>query len=157
PLVYGERWLPAAQALGGLAFFGAMRVVFDLMATYLTSVGATRAVLLVQAIWLAALGPAMVIGISGWGLAGAGWAHVVVGAFVALPAYSLAVRSCGVAVGGLLRGLAVPALAVLPAVLAGMGAASLVDNRLLALLLGGPVATLVYAGLTGYWLRRQLR
>src|SRR5437762_4309494 len=55
-----------------------LRVVFDIMATYLIAAGATRPVLVVQALWIAVLAPAMAAGIEWYGLAGAGWAHVAV-------------------------------------------------------------------------------
>jgi PST family polysaccharide transporter len=157
PFVYGDKWQTAAQALGGLAFFGALRVVFDLMATYLIAAGATRAVLVVQALWLITLGPAMVIGLDRWGLAGAGWAHVVIGAGIALPAYLIAVRSRGARPGAILKNMAVPLLAVGPAMFAGYEVAQLLDMRLLALLTGGLAASVVYLGIVAVWARGLLR
>ncbi|MFI7607401.1 oligosaccharide flippase family protein [Micromonospora sp. NPDC049366] len=156
PLIYGDRWLPAAQALGGLAFFGSLRIVLDLVTTYLIAVGATRAVLVIQAVWLVVLVPAMAIGISGWGLAGAGWAHVVIGVLVVLPAYAIALRPHGLQLGAALRNLAVPLLAGVPATAAGLLAVDLVHDRLLALLIGGSVTTVVYAALLVRWARRRL-
>src|SRR5688500_2359153 len=85
-LLYGERWAGAAVALVGLGVFGALRVAFDLIATFLIAVGSTRAVLAVQVWWLVAMVPTMWLGIEWFGLAGAGWAHVVVGFVFVLPA-----------------------------------------------------------------------
>jgi PST family polysaccharide transporter len=157
PFVYGDKWLDAAHALAGLAFFGALRVVFDLLATYLVAAGATRAVLLVQILWLLALGPAMVIGLDRWGLEGAGWAHVVIGVGIALPAYLVAVRSHGGRPGAILKNLAVPLLGVGPALYAGYEVAQLFDARWLALLTGGVAASAVYLGIVFVWARRLLR
>ncbi|GIH11010.1 lipopolysaccharide biosynthesis protein [Rhizocola hellebori] len=157
PFVYGDKWQAAAQALAGLAFFGALRVVFDLMATYLIAAGATRAVLVVQVLWLLALGPAMVIGLDRWGLAGAGWAHVVIGVGIALPAYLLAVRSRGARPLAILKNMAVPLIAVAPAMFAGYQISELFDMRLLALLSGGLAASAVYLGIVFLWARRLLR
>src|SRR5262249_20868056 len=66
--VYGAKWLSSAGALGVLAVFGALRVVFDLMATFLIARGRSRPVLLVQVAWVAALVPAMIIGVHAWGI-----------------------------------------------------------------------------------------
>jgi PST family polysaccharide transporter len=157
PLVYGDRWSAAADALAGLAFFGALRVVFDLLATYLIAAGATRAVLVVQALWLLVLGPAMVIGLDRWGLAGAGWAQVVIGVGIALPAYLVAVRRHGGRPIAILKNMAVPLLGVAPALYAGYAVANLFDMRLLALLTGGVAASAIYLGIVFVWARRLLR
>jgi len=157
PLVYGPRWMAATQALAGLAFFGALRVVFDIMATYLIAAGATRPVLVVQALWIAVLAPAMAAGIEWYGLAGAGWAHVAVGGAIILPAYLLLVRRHGVRLGPLVWRLTVPVLAAVPAVLAGTYVAHAVHATVPALLAGGTVASVVYLGVLGPWLVRWLR
>ena len=59
--VYGPTWLKSAGPLGVLAVFGATRVVFDLMATFLIARGASRPVLFVQVAWVTALAPVMVM------------------------------------------------------------------------------------------------
>ena len=69
-VLYGDRWAAAATALAGLAVFGAIRVVLDLVATFLIAAGETRQVLVVQLVWLAAMVPAMVLSVREWGLVG---------------------------------------------------------------------------------------
>ncbi len=94
-LLYGDRWRPAAAALVGLALFGAVRVIFDLFATYLISLGATRPVLLVQVWWLLIMVPGMIAGVSWLGLAGAGLSHLVIAVIFVLPAYLFCLHRVG--------------------------------------------------------------
>ncbi|MCP3423020.1 oligosaccharide flippase family protein [Nocardioides pinisoli] len=117
-LLYGERWTAAAGALVGLAVFGASRVLLDLVATFLIAAGETRAVLLVQLLWLACMVPAMVVAVRAWGLAGAGWAHVVVVVVVVVPAYGVALRRVGVDVSALAGTCVLPLVAAVPATVA---------------------------------------
>lgn len=156
-LLYGERWAPAAGALAGLAVFGATRVVLDLVATFLIAAGETRKVLAVQLLWLAAMVPTMVLAVREWGLAGAGWAHVVIAFAVVLPAYGHVLRGVGVDLVQLARGGVVPLVAVVPAavVCGWVGSSSL--PALASLLLGGAAAAALYLGPLLPWSRRRLR
>lgn len=139
PLVrglYGSRWAPAAAPLAGLALFGALRVVFDVLAPMLFALGRSRLVLLVQVSWLAALIPAMVIGIHYRGLSGAAWAHLVTSATVALPLYLLALRGAGLAAGLVLRTAIVPVASGAVAAFLALGAVHLVEGVWTQLLVG---------------------
>ncbi|WFE30195.1 oligosaccharide flippase family protein [Solwaraspora sp. WMMD791] len=157
PLVYGARWLPAAAALVGLGLFGAVRVVTDLLSSFLIAVGAPRTVLWAQLSWLVALVPAMVVGVRYWGIAGAGWAHLVVALVVVLPLHLALVRPYAVRTGVVLGHLLVPVLAVLPAAVVGIGVSGLFDNRLLALLVGGMLTTVLFVAPLARWLPRRFR
>ncbi len=114
-LLYGERWAAAAAPLVGLAVFGGIRVVLDLLATFLVSVGATAEVLRVQVAWLLVMVPAMVVGVRSFGLRGAGWTHVAVAVAVVVPLYLVGLRRAGVDVRLLVRPWAVAAAAAAPA------------------------------------------
>ncbi len=155
--LYGDRWAAAATALVGLAVFGGIRVVLDLVATFLIAEGRTRDVLLVQVLWLCALVPAMVLAVDWWGLRGAGWAHVVVATFVVMPAYGLCLRMVGVDVRAFVAGWKRPLVSVLPAALVCTWIGSH-DGRPLALLLAGTAAVwaLFVLPLLPWW-RRALR
>ena len=142
--LYGDRWLGAVGALVGLAVFGAFRVVFDLLATFLVAAGETREVLAVQVWWLVVLIPAMYFGVTIFGLAGAGWAHVAVGLVAVLPAYLLCIRQVGVAWVAFLKGWIRPSLAVLPAAFGCWWIGENVHSPILALLLGGSTALVLY-------------
>jgi lipopolysaccharide exporter len=156
PLLYGERWSASAQALAGLAVFGALRVLFDLMATFLIAVGASRAVLVVQVVWLVALFPAVWFGVTEWGLHGAGWAQAAVSAAVTLPVYVFLLRRHGVSFTALSGRLLVPLLAAPAAIAAGMLALRLTDQPFLQLVLGGLAITVVFLAPLAWWLRRRL-
>lgn len=144
-VLYGDRWAAAATALAGLAVFGGVRVVLDLMATFLIAEGRTRAVLAVQLVWLCAMVPAMMMGVAWFGLAGAGWAHVAVGLLVVVPAYGLCLHASGVDVAAFVRawwrpvGTAVPAAAVC----AWIGTRD--GHALVLLASGGMAAVVLYA------------
>lgn len=156
-LLYGERWLPAAGALTALATFGALRVLFDLMATYLIARGATRPVLWIQLVWLLALVPAVVVGARVGGSAGAGWAHVTVALAVVLPLYLHAVRRSGADLRGLLGATWLPLLAAAPtALVAGLVGAQ-IASPLLGLLAGGLAGTAAYVAVVGRPLLRDVR
>lgn len=154
--VYGERWAASAAPLATLAAFGAVRPVFDLLATYLTARGATHAVFAVQVAWTVALLPALVVGISWNGPAGAGLAHLTVGLLVVLPAYLLVLRRQEIAPSTVLRAAIVPLTAAAAAGGAAFATGRLLDNPWVAVLAGGSVATLAYAGAMRGWVRRRV-
>ncbi|MFT4165248.1 MAG: oligosaccharide flippase family protein [Microlunatus sp.] len=154
-LLYGSRWRGAAVALIGLGAFGGIRVVFDLMVTYLIAAGNTRTVLAIQAIWLAVMVPAMYVGVRTFGLSGAGWTHAAVAVGIVLPAYLVALRRADVSVAALLRGCLLPTLAVIPYVVVGIGIVKYSPSPPLAILFGGIAAVMLYVlPLSRWWLRR---
>lgn len=156
-LLYGGRWAPAAGALAALAAFGALRVLFDLLATYLIARGSTRPVLGVQIAWLVALVPALVVGARLGGSAGVGWAHVVVAAVVVLPLYLVAVRRSGADLRALLAATWLPVVAAAPTVAAAVLVSRQVPGSFGALAAGGTAGALVYVAIAGRPLLRDLR
>jgi PST family polysaccharide transporter len=157
PFLYGEKWTRAAQALVGLAIFGALRIVTDMMSTFLIAVGASRQVLIGQVIWIIALVPAMIAGVTIGGLSGAGWAHVAVGGAVILPLFAFIVRAHRVRMATLVRHLAIPLVGAGPAAAAGVLVADRVPGLFLGLAAGGAAATMVYLAPLVKWLPRRLR
>ncbi len=154
-LLYGHRWIGAAAAVVPLAAAGAFRVIFDLCATYLISCGLTRRVLLVQVIWLAALVPALIVGVRLDGIAGAGWAHLAVASLVVLTAYLIAMRSASVKPFAFMKGWVVPTLAAIPLAAILWVIATWVANPLIAILAGGIIGLLVYiAPIARWWMKR---
>lgn len=155
-VVYGSRWHRSAGVLGLLAVFGVMRIVFDLMATFLIARGGTKRLLLVQVVWVVALFPAMVVGVQAWGLVGAGVAHLFVTFGVVLPAYAVALSRQGVSFLALIRTAAWPIGA---AAVTGVGvwlSSRSVTVPWRALVLGGGVGVVGYLALLGQWLRPRL-
>ncbi|MFC9786522.1 oligosaccharide flippase family protein [Rhodococcus sp. NPDC127528] len=153
-LLYGDRWIPSAAALAALGLFGALRVLFDMIATYLMARGAARPVLWIQALWIVALVPAMILGTRHYGIAGGGWAHVIIGAVVVLPMYLLAARRVGADIAAVVRALVPPVLAAGPAWLVAHLVSRQLDTPVVALLCGGTVGLAVYVGLLHRWLSR---
>ncbi|MDG4764270.1 lipopolysaccharide biosynthesis protein [Solwaraspora sp. WMMD406] len=157
PLLYGQRWSMAADALAGLAFFGAFRVLFDLVATFLIAVGASRALFAAQVVWLVALFPAVILGVRWYGLVGAGVGHAVVCALIILPMYAVALRRHGVRVRSLAGALAAPMLTAVPALIAGLFVVEVVPGALWQLLAAGTTMTVIFVAPLLPWLRRRLR
>jgi PST family polysaccharide transporter len=123
-VVYGARWQAASPALVALAALGACRVALELAYGLQVAAGKGRAALLVNASWLAALVPALVVGARLGGLRGVGVAHAVVVVGLVLPLQLTVLRRCGVDARYLGRALVRPVSAA-----AGCGvAASLVRS-----------------------------
>jgi lipopolysaccharide exporter len=157
PLLYGQRWSMAAQALVGLAFFGAFRVLFDLVATFLIAVGASRALLVAQVVWLAALFPAVIFGVQNFGLTGAGVAHALVCLLVILPLYVVVLRRYRVRPGRLAVALGVPLLTAGPALAVGVLVVRTVPGAAWQVLGAAAAMVVVLLGPLLPWLRRRLR
>ena len=154
--VYGPKWLASAGALAVLALFGTMRVVFDLMATFLIARGGSRPVLLVQIIWVAVLVPAMVVGVHTWGIVGAGarpprcCLHCGAPCISGCPQPTRCARPRPHSRGGtaIRRRVGDPAAVWV--------SSRTIDVAWHALALGGSIGILVYLGLLRRWLRSRL-
>ncbi|WP_194899851.1 lipopolysaccharide biosynthesis protein [Catenulispora pinisilvae] len=94
--VYGDQWNGATGALRYLAILGLLRIIFELCYDFLVAAGRSRALLTVQALWLAALIPALVIGAHHHGLSGVGMGHIIVAAGLIAPAYLVTLRAVGI-------------------------------------------------------------
>lgn len=147
--VYGDQWVPAAVALVGLSVFGAARILSELFADLCVGAGKTVGLFWVQVVWLLTITPAMVVAVAWWGIAGAGYAHAVVGWFVVVPAYLIALsRAIDTRwYEQVAAFLPVAAASVLAAV-AAWYVAGLIENIWLALLAGGAAGGLLYVLLT---------
>ena len=156
-VVYGAKWLPAAPVLAALGLYGSLRVVFDIFGAYLYSQGKSRPVLWIQILWLIVLVGAMIAATQTYGIVGAGWVHLVVAVFVILPAYFIALTLSGVRVRDLVRAAWWPTVVTIPAVAVALAAHHFIDNSVVALLVGGVSAVLVYVALAWPWLRRNIR
>jgi PST family polysaccharide transporter len=147
--LYGEPWRAAVPVLEVLGLYGAMFVVVSLLSNLMVGTGHTTRVLLIQLGWLAALVPAMLLGIRWAGVTGVAWAHVVVAAVLVLPLYLAMVGRQAPGVG---RAVASAIWPVLLACGAAGGAAYLVlallDAPVAQLLIGGAVGGAVYVACT---------
>ncbi|MER7798022.1 oligosaccharide flippase family protein [Microbacterium sp. NPDC096154] len=156
-VVYGEKWLPAAPVLAALGVYGALRVVFDLFASYLYAEGRSAPVLWIQVASLIALVAGMLVATPLFGIVGAAWVHVAVALALILPGYLLAVRRAGARLRPLLRACLRPTIAVLPAAAVGWGLDALLASPLAALLAGGAGAAATYLLVVGPWLLARVR
>jgi hypothetical protein len=95
-LVYGPRWLPAAQALTWLAIFGALRILFQYFYDFFVVLARSRVVFTAQLVWLVVLIPTLVLGARLRGIAGVGMAEVAVATCVLAPWYLAELHKAGV-------------------------------------------------------------
>jgi len=154
--LYGEHWSGATSALVALGAFGAMRIMLDFLATFLISAGSTSAVLIVQCWWFVTLIPAMIFSVQRWGLAGAGWAHVAVGAVLVLPAYLICLKRLAVDWTRFVAAWVVPTLAIIPSAAAVWLVTRYIHLPFVALIVGGLVGSLVFAISIGRWIAPKL-
>lgn len=153
-VLYGGKWAAATPVLAALGLFGAVRVLFDLSASYLMARGRSGLTLAVQVWWLVTLVPAIWLGATRRGIEGAAWAHVVVAILLILPAYIVAVGRAGADLRALGRSLLVATGLVLPTVPAMWLLARLVEGDLARLLVAGGVGAGLFLACFGLWLRR---
>lgn len=139
-IIYGSAWEQAAAPLRWLALAAAVRILCELAYDYLVIASGTGWLLGVQVVWFVALLPAVAVGVSLGGLAGAGVAQLVVSTCVVTPAYVFVLRRSGVAVGQLARAMALPVLTGAVLVLV-MQTPFIADAADLGVLLAGAVAT----------------
>lgn len=154
-ILYGRDWVGAAVPLVGLALFGAIRMIFDLLATFLIAIGYTREVLVVQAVWLAGMVPLMWLAVRLFGLAGAGFAHLLAAIAIPLPVYLYFLRRASVRVWPTIRGCLVPTVAALPMAAATWAVCSWIPSPWLAIAAATALAFLLYGlPLSRWWLKR---
>jgi O-antigen/teichoic acid export membrane protein len=85
--IYGHKWLSAAPALTLLAILALLRVGYGIVYDCLAAAGKRPALLAVQALWLGALVPVLIVGAKLHGIAGVAAGHLVVAVFVVGPAF----------------------------------------------------------------------
>jgi PST family polysaccharide transporter len=146
PLVltlYGARWAGSVHALSILTAYGAVSIICVLFANVLAGLGRSRFILVVQLLWLAALVPAIALGVRRYGITGAAVGHIVVIVPIVLPAYLFGLRKM-VRLADLARAVLPAVLAAAPAGLAAAGAASEFTLPLAQLAAGLGAGCLVY-------------
>ena len=154
-LVYGDRWVPAAQALEWLAVLGALRILFEFIYDFFVVLARSRVVFTIQLVWLAALVPALIAGTMADGIAGAAMAEVAVAVLVVMPWYLSELSKVGIRRRGLAAKLSLPLIAALLVAVASATAARVVPSDLGACLVGGGAALLAI-GLLTYRMREAI-
>lgn len=144
-LLYGDPWAPAALALPLLAGLGLMRVGLFICYDLLVALDRSRLLIALQALWLTALIPALVLGTAWAGIRGAAAAHVVVVLVVVAPAFAVALRRMGLRPGRALLPCLRPLLGGVGIGLSAWVVRSTTESGFTQLAVGGLVAALVYA------------
>ena len=146
--VYGPRWLAAAPVLETLVVLGLLRVVYALAYDCLAAAGQRHLLLWIQAAWLGALIPVLIIGARKYGIVGVGWGQVLVAVGVVGPAFLWGLSRAGVTVRYLCLASALPLIggALMAAVslfvihTVGSGLAGLVTAGVASITVYAPVA-----------------
>ncbi|MEP6797579.1 MAG: lipopolysaccharide biosynthesis protein [Lapillicoccus sp.] len=137
-VLYGDRWLPAADALMLMCVLGAVRVVLELGYDYLAAIGRTADNLLLQGLWFLVLIPVLTVGADVDGIRGVAAGHAVVAVVIILPVFLVLAHRNGIRLWAIARLSGRPLLAGL--VVVGSG---LLLSRYLP---GGPVVALIVGG-----------
>ena len=148
-LLYGAKWLPAAEVLPILAVYSVVTVFNILFANVLISIGSTVTLLLVQITALVFLIPALLIGATSGGLVGIAIAHLTIICSVTAPVYIRGLFRAGVIDGlKIVEAMLRPMVASALAAACSICVASLLDTDLLKLLLGGSAGAMAYFAVT---------
>jgi O-antigen/teichoic acid export membrane protein len=154
--LYGGQWAPSAGVLRFLAVLMVVRMLTALAFDILTSMGATRSTVWLNAGWAIALTAALLIGTRMDGIRGASIAHAVVGVLVAMPLAIYAVQRAGVDLRPIVPELVRPAIgAVVSGVLILLLTPLAGDVAFFQLALAGGVGLLCYILIVVPW--AQLR
>lgn len=142
-LVYGEKSLPAAPVLSWLVLLGGTRVFMGYLLDLMIALQRPASTLRAEAVWLAAVAPALWIGAELGGIRGVAIGHVIVALGVACPLFLHQAHRAGVRLGGFARQLVRPALGAAVGGAAGLFVAQL-DTPLVALVASGIVVMALY-------------
>ena len=130
--VYGQQWLPAADALHWLGVAAAFQVMFELAYDYLVVRRFTGSVLVIQIVWLTGLVPFLIVGAKLAGIAGLALAQVVAAAVLAAPLYGWFLHRSGLTVRRTLSRLVLPVVAACVSGGAALALSALIANPFLA-------------------------
>ncbi|WP_197523501.1 lipopolysaccharide biosynthesis protein [Actinokineospora pegani] len=143
-VVYGAQWVPAAVALQVLAVLGLLRILLFIGYDLLVALDGNRVLIGLQALWLGALVPALLVGTHLDGIRGAALAQAAVAGVVVLPAFALVIRRRGLRLRPSLLAIRRPAVGGLLVVASAFAVRSVLDGPWTQLLVGGAVAVALY-------------
>lgn len=148
-LLYGTAWAEAATVLPWLALNAIFRIVFELFYDFMVVLRRTMFIMIVQAVWLVTLIPALIVGARSYGLPGLAVAQLLVAVAVVLPMYLIGNRRVGLRLTDVVARTWLPIAAGLVAGAICYVISAHVANSLLACVLSGCVAALTIAALLG--------
>jgi len=143
-LVYGGKWLPAADALPWLMALGLIRIGCELAYDCLVAVGRRRSLILVQGLWVLALIPVLIVGARTGGIVGVSQGHVLVGAGLVVPVFLHALSRAGIGLVHIARACAWPFLGGIVMTLVLLTAEQLLGDGTPALFVIGTAALASY-------------
>lgn len=153
--LYGQQWSAAAPILSLLAAVGFLRGFLSFMGVIVIASNATVYQFWLHVIWIAALTPAIIVGVHFWGAQGAALAHLVVDVLIMVPVgVYFARRASGMAVRPLVRATVYPVLCSSGAALVAHIVSVYVPGAWASLIVGGLAGCGLYALLVQAWLRR---
>jgi O-antigen/teichoic acid export membrane protein len=154
--IYGQRWVPAAHALSLLAILGLMRVAYGLINDCMAANGRRNTLMGVQALWLAALVPVLLIGARLRGITGVSIGHVAVAALLVGPAFLWAMSRSGIPVRSIFRACLRPFLGGALMAVVSLAVIHYTGEGLIGLLAAGTAAMVVYLPII-YPMRKLIR
>jgi O-antigen/teichoic acid export membrane protein len=154
-LVYGHVWAPASAPLLWLAALAAVRILIELVYDYIVVLGRSGSLMTLQAVWLAALVPALFLG-ARWGVGGVAASQLAVALVLMVPLYVRSLHHTGVPLRPLLQRLLLPTLAAVGVGAGALGLSTVLSSALLATAASLAIGGLVVAGLL-YLDRQTLR
>lgn len=143
-LVYGSKWLPAAEALPWLMALGLIRIGCELAYDCLVAVGQRRSLILVQGLWAVALVPVLIVGARLDGIVGVAQGHVLVGAGLVVPVFLYALSRAGISLAQVARACAWPFFGGAVMALVVLASKRLIGDGTLAVFVIGTVALACY-------------
>jgi PST family polysaccharide transporter len=120
-------------------------VVLDFFYNLLVAVGRSKVLFAIQAVWVASLVVALVIGADRSGIRGVGIGHVLVAGCIITPLFVMAVRPEGITARALAVAVARPLAGALLAAAAGIVVLHVVGTGLAGLATSGSTIAVVYA------------
>ena len=145
-VLYGETWARSSAAMVGLGIFGAGRILTETLSDLCVGAGKTGSLFWIQVIWLFALLPALMFGLSRGGIVGVSWGHAAVTWLIVVPVYAFWLsQSLKVPVAQIVRKCLWPFFASAVAGGAAWVVAAIVPTLLGSMFAGGFVGLGVYA------------
>ena len=143
-ILYGSRWVPAAHVLTLLAVLGLMRVAYGLVYACMAAAGQRHKLMWVQALWLGALIPALLVGARIGGITGVGVGHVVVAAGLVGPAFLWCLSRIGITTRSVARACLRPFIGGLLMVAVSLAVKHVAGSNVTGLVAASAAAIVVY-------------
>lgn len=143
-VVYGAKWVPAAAALQALAALALLRVLLNIGYDLLVALDGNRILIALNAVWLIALIPVLLIGTAKDGIRGAAVAQLAVAALLMLPIFAMVLRRYPIRWLPTIKACVRPAVGGLAVVISAVVVRMTISGALPQVIIGGLVAIALY-------------